>query len=780
MLAYKQHVLHSSSRRPAGAIAPAVSSRRSSVLPQAPAQLATARPLAASPAPCAGPAASRRALRVCAAAAKGEKALGPLNVAVAVEELSAIRRVARVTVPAAAVKEVFKRGVKRAERDVIGQLRGWQAGKPLPLSMVITQLGGQDKFKAYCLEELLLAALPEAVDKARAGKAVDPASVEIPPSEFPAMLAAYDPAKDFAFTAQYEVAPPLAWRTPLDEISVTIKDSGDFATDAAAADDLIRQFRKQHGFSRVVASRGLQLGDTLVMDLQVTNKSTGQALPGLTHSRFSFDTEKDVLGITQGMLGMKAGESRSFTHTLPEDYDVEFWQGLPVQVAVKVHEMFEWTLPEFDDAYVAQHHAGQWTGAKEMREALIAQTAIKRVSELDKQLEDAVVKAVADAVDVPEVSPRMVEALGERQFQAQLLQMIEDRIGSREDVEKLATEEMAAEFIRERRKDLEDQVKFNLAVDEIFASRGLALDEEAVKAEAELRIRQMQVLEASKLVYPQYWWGELGLDGKRVAPTPADVEASVKQQLSQAAEAVLVDLSRRFPPVKVLEASKLVYPQYWWGELGLDGKRVAPTPADVEAKLATLKEYYGVSKPAPSISGFAGAGPSNGEQLTPLLDFEKLFEQRALFASEAPEQATIVMDAAANGAKLPKGTFVAFWQSMTQSRWVADGCSEYVRLAKLVATIVPGSVEAERLFSTMSYIKDSQRNKLQQRHLALAMVGTEFDREELMEDVRETVKSVTVIEWLKDNVRRVVIPYNGTEADAVSTGQEGGRQPVAA
>lgn len=41
----------------------------------------------------------------------------------------------------------------------------------------------------------------------------------------------------------------------------------------------------------------------------------------------------------------------------------------------------------------------------------------------------AKLQAVADALDMPEVPPRMVEQLGERQFQAQLLQMIEDVSG---------------------------------------------------------------------------------------------------------------------------------------------------------------------------------------------------------------------------------------------------------------------------------------------------------------------------------------------------------------
>lgn len=54
-----------------------------------------------------------------------------------------------------------------------------------------------------------------------------------------------------------------------------LRDTGDFTTDAAAADDLLRQYRKQHGFSRVAAGRGLQLGDTLVMDLEVSRRGPG-------------------------------------------------------------------------------------------------------------------------------------------------------------------------------------------------------------------------------------------------------------------------------------------------------------------------------------------------------------------------------------------------------------------------------------------------------------------------------------------------------------------------
>ncbi len=48
-----------------------------------------------------------------------------------------------------------------------------------------------------------------------------------------------------------------------------------------------------------------------------------------------------------------------------------------------------------------------------------------------------------------------------------------------------------------------------------------------------------------------------------------------------------------------------------------------------------------------------------------------------------------------------------------------------------------------------------------------------FDRQELLDDVRETVKSVTVIEWLKDNIKREVLPYD-------HAGSQGAKEAVAA
>ena len=46
------------------------------------------------------------------------------------------------------------------------------------------------------------------------------------------------------------------------------------------------------------------------------------------------------------MEGMLAGDERKFSIIFPLDYNVELWRGLEADVAVKIHEVFTWALPE--------------------------------------------------------------------------------------------------------------------------------------------------------------------------------------------------------------------------------------------------------------------------------------------------------------------------------------------------------------------------------------------------------------------------------------------------
>ncbi|GLC69478.1 hypothetical protein PLESTF_000835100 [Pleodorina starrii] len=114
--------------------------------------------------------------------------------------------------------------------------------------------------------------------------------------------------------------------------------------------------------------------------------------------------------------------------------------------------------------------------------------------------------------------------------------------------------------------------------------------------------------------------------------------------------------------------------------------------------------------------------PSGTGQLTPLIDMVKLREQCAVFLLETRERAELLFEAVT--CQAVQSTPRAFSPrsgriSLGTPCGVVDSISEYVRLTQLAATMVPGSsVEVERTFSVMSYIKNKQRNRLPQPHLS--------------------------------------------------------------
>ena len=57
----------------------------------------------------------------------------------------------------------------------------------------------------------------------------------------------------------------------------------------------------------------------------------------------------------------------------------------------------------------------------------------------------------------------------------------------------------------------------------------------------------------------------------------------------------------------------------------------------------------------------------------------------------------------------------------TRGRVMAELCPEWVKLAKLTITLIPGSVEDERTFSGLNFIHSDLRSRLVNPHLSNAL-----------------------------------------------------------
>ncbi|KAJ9528162.1 hypothetical protein QJQ45_005792 [Haematococcus lacustris] len=179
--------------------------------------------------------------------------------------------------------------------------------------------------------------------------------------------------------------------------------------------------------------------------------------------------------------------------------------------------------------------------------------------------------------------------------------------------------------------------------------------------------------------------------------------AAAKQKLTAAAQAVVQDLRHRFVAGRLAKALAIVY---YWDELCTTEIFIfsdfhcvywdtKPSDEDFLERLEAIKQLY-----------CQQACLSDGTEVPPLLCSETLATQQSQFAE--------VMRDAANS---PGMGISQLWQSLSKQPMTALEISEYGRLAELAMVMVPGSVEEERMFSAMAYLKDDTRNRLNEEHL---------------------------------------------------------------
>jgi hypothetical protein len=169
-----------------------------------------------------------------------------------------------------------------------------------------------------------------------------------------------------------------------------------------------------------------------------------------------------------------------------------------------------------------------------------------------------------------------------------------------------------------------------------------------------------------------------------------------------AAQKLILELQGRFPASTVMDAFGFVYPQYWL---------IPEADENFERHLSIIKEYYGhmksyeskiVKKKHSSIPL-----PEKKKEVPPVLSIDLLDEQTLMFkiAMKANCHAAMVGD-------LPLNPLTRLWRRLEASGLLRHKLSEFMKITELAVVIVLGSVEDERTFSTLSFMKNKLRNRL--------------------------------------------------------------------
>jgi hypothetical protein len=151
--------------------------------------------------------------------------------------------------------------------------------------------------------------------------------------------------------------------------------------------------------------------------------------------------------------------------------------------------------------------------------------------------------------------------------------------------------------------------------------------------------------------------------------------SAVKGQCKAAAELLISQLEKRFPNSEIMEALGIVFPQYW-----LQEKCDELFPLHLQV----IKAWFCNFK----VANFRVGGERELRQVAAPLDSK---------AMECPDSVNPV---------------TKVWQKLGCNALLLSKLSEYMKLAEVAVTVVLGSCEDERTFSTLSFMKSKVRNRL--------------------------------------------------------------------
>ncbi|HTE58083.1 MAG TPA: trigger factor [Verrucomicrobiae bacterium] len=152
-------------------------------------------------------------------------------------------------------------------------------------------------------------------------------------------------------------------------------------------------------------SRAAKDSDQVWIDYTGVDADTKESINGADGKDYPLvlGSNTFIPGFEPELIGLKAGDEKTFTLTFPKDYGVAMLQGRKVTFTVTVTKVQEVVEPKVDDAFAAK--VGPFKTLAELKADIKKQLAIERQREADRNFESLLIKEISDksAVAIPDV-----------------------------------------------------------------------------------------------------------------------------------------------------------------------------------------------------------------------------------------------------------------------------------------------------------------------------------------------------------------------------------------
>lgn len=345
--------------------------------------------------------------------------------------------------------------IDKVSRDYskAARIPGFRPGK-VPAKVV------RQRFRDQILHDVAHGLIPRAVDEALRERGVEPVDT---PDIRDVVVEEGQPLK---FTATFDTVPAI---DPGEYTSIQLRRTGTHVDDAAVEDALGR-LRDRAARYEPVEDRGIERGDSVLMDLVRTAHGEGDEEKSDRHESVTVDigAPANPPGFDDELKGLMTGAAKTFDVRYPDDYSITELAGTTVTYEVTIKAIRKRIVPALDDELAKD--LGEYDSLDALRQRVREDLEHESKHESDRALRADLLKQIADRVQF-EVPHALLEREIDRRVEEFVRRLMDQQI------DPMRTNINWEEF-RERQRDAAaEAVRGALVLDEVARRENLTVTE---------------------------------------------------------------------------------------------------------------------------------------------------------------------------------------------------------------------------------------------------------------------------------------------------------------
>lgn len=252
---------------------------------------------------------------------------------VSVEKTSELSRKMTVSVPEEVVKEKMESRFKSLAREV--KLDGFRPGK-VPQHVVKKMF--KDRVREEIAGDLIQSTYFEALQEQN-----------LRPAGYPHIHSS-DETEGFQYTAEFEVYPEISLQG-IEGIEIVRKTA---TVEEADLDSMIEQIRSQKK-TWIVAERAAQAQDRVTISFSGVCEGENFTDGKVDDFQVEIGANKMIPGFEDNLIGLSAGDVKTFTVSFPDEYGNAKLAGKPAEFEISVTKVEEASLPEINSEFLKEY-----------------------------------------------------------------------------------------------------------------------------------------------------------------------------------------------------------------------------------------------------------------------------------------------------------------------------------------------------------------------------------------------------------------------------------------